>query len=94
MNEVAILLPESNVISKDHNRYITVNYKQKPNDYKQLKFIPDCHRSYDPLMHPLIFRMEQIDGMTIWVKQLQERKTQTPSMTMQSRKSTFVLLVT
>ena len=62
VNEVAILLPESNVISKDHNRYITVNYKQKPNDYKQLKFIPDCHRSYDPLMYPLIFP----DGADGW----------------------------
>lgn len=35
-------------------RCVAVNYWQK-DDGKQLKFIPDLNRSYDPLPYPLNF---------------------------------------
>ena len=49
MNKIDILTPDDDVITKDHGRYITVNYKQKQGKAKKLSFIPDYHRAYDPL---------------------------------------------
>ena len=60
VNEIAILLPSDDVITKNHKRYVTVNYRQK-GDRDELQFIPDYHRSYDPLQYPLIFPRGQ-DG--------------------------------
>ena len=42
-------------------RYVTVNYRHSNGDNKHLSFIPDYHRSYDPLQYPLIFPCGQ-DG--------------------------------
>ena len=42
-------------------RYVTVNYRHSNGDNKNLSFIPDYHRSYDPLQYPLIFPCGQ-DG--------------------------------
>ena len=50
VDKIAILLPGSGVITKKHKRYVTVNYRQKPGT-NQLEFIPDYHRSYDPLQY-------------------------------------------
>ena len=60
VNEIAILLPSDDVITKNHKRYVTVNYRQK-GDKDELQFIPDYHRAYDPLQYPLIFPRGQ-DG--------------------------------
>ena len=49
----------SNII----HRYVTVNYRGNANDeHGGLQFIPDIHRSYDPLQYPLIFP----DGQDGW----------------------------
>ena len=61
VDEIAVLLPSSDVIKKKHKRYVTVNYRQKTG-MNQLEFIPDYHRSYDPLQYPLIFP----DGQDGW----------------------------
>ena len=62
VDKIAISLPSSDVITKKHKRYVTVNYRQKPGT-NQLEFIPDYHRSYDPLQYPpLIFP----DGQDRW----------------------------
>ena len=47
-------------MSRTLARYVTVNYRQKTG-VNQLAFIPDYHRSYDPLQYPCIFPDEQ-DG--------------------------------
>ena len=58
VDEVAVLMPNDDVITLDHHRYITVNYNHNAGDKKKhVKFIADCHRSYDPLHYPLIFLM-------------------------------------
>ena len=42
-------------------RMVTMNYRHKENDREHLSFIPDYHRSYDPLQYPLIYPCGQ-DG--------------------------------
>ena len=54
VDEIAISLPSSDVITQKYKRYVTINYRQKPGT-NQLDFIPDCHRSYDSLQYPLLF---------------------------------------
>jgi hypothetical protein len=60
VDKIATFLPSSDVITKKHKRYVTVNYRQKSGT-NQLEFIPDYHRSCDPLQYPLIFPYGQ-DG--------------------------------
>ena len=56
----SILLYNSMVVSFT-KRMVTVNYRHKQNDSEHLSFIPDYHRSYDPLQYPLIYPCGQ-DG--------------------------------
>jgi len=60
VDEVAILLPDNDVITANHKRYVTFNYRQKEAT-DELQFIPDTHKSYDPLQYPLFFPKGQ-DG--------------------------------
>ena len=61
VNEIAILLPSNDVLTKNHKRYVTINYRQQ-GDTDELQFIPDIHKSYDPLQYPLLFP----DGQDGW----------------------------
>ena len=58
-NNMMPFVATSNII----HRYVTVNYRGNANDeHGGLQFIPDIHRSYDPLQYPLIFP----DGQDGW----------------------------
>ena len=59
VKEVALLMP--NEIRPDEKRFLLFNYKE-PDDRVGLEFIPDYHRSYDPLQYPLLFP----DGRDGW----------------------------
>ncbi|KAL7491589.1 hypothetical protein ACHAWT_004037 [Skeletonema menzelii] len=59
VKEVALLMP--NDIGANNKRFLLFNYKE-PDDRVGLEFIPDYHRSYDPLQYPLIFP----DGRDGW----------------------------
>ena len=56
-----MLAPSHALLQCIGNRYVTVNYRQK-NQVDELQFIPDYHRSYDPLQYPCIFP----DGQDGW----------------------------
>eukprot|EP00984_Skeletonema_dohrnii_P018289 scaffold8514_cov74-Skeletonema_dohrnii-CCMP3373.AAC.1 len=59
VKEVALLMP--NEIRANEKRFLLFNYKE-PDDRVGLEFIPDYHRSYDPLQYPLLFP----DGRDGW----------------------------
>lgn len=52
-NELAILLP--NVHHDQASRTIVCNYRAANNPQLQLQHFSDTHRSYDPLVYPLLF---------------------------------------
>ena len=52
VKEVAVFMP--NDIGQNDERMLMFNY-MTPEDKVGLEFIPDYHRSYDPLQYPLIF---------------------------------------
>ena len=61
VKEVALLMLMPNELSASQERLLTFNYAT-PEDCAGLQFIPDFHRSYDPLQYPLIFP----DGQDGW----------------------------
>merc|ERR1712214_188056 len=61
VKEIAILMNDSNDLTREHKRMVTMNYRHKKDDNTHLSFIPDYHRSYDPLQYPLIYQCGQ-DG--------------------------------
>ena len=61
VKEIAILMNDSDDLTKEHKRMVTMNYRHKKDDNTHLSFIPDYHRSYDPLQYPLIYPCGQ-DG--------------------------------
>jgi len=61
VKEVAVLMPNDDEFGSKAERWLTFNYME-PDDRVGLEFIPDYHRSYDPLQYPLLFP----DGQDGW----------------------------
>ena len=61
VNEIAILMPNEDALTANHEHYVTFNYREK-GEKGEIKYIPDYHRSYDPLQYPLLFP----DGQDGW----------------------------
>ena len=43
VKEIAILMPDSDDLTKEHKRMVTMNYRHKKDDNTHLSFIPDYH---------------------------------------------------
>ena len=92
VDEVAILYPENEGLTRDHKRWCAVDYRQQDYekdhqwvvlDYKQtdyeknpLRIIDDTARFYDPLMYPLIYP----DGQDGWHTMLKNEKNEKLTM--------------
>ncbi|KAL7491042.1 hypothetical protein ACHAWT_000513 [Skeletonema menzelii] len=61
VKEVALLMPNDISAGINDERFLLFNYKE-PDKEVGLKYIPDYHRSYDPLQYPLLFP----DGRDGW----------------------------